>query len=191
MADFAEYICSLRCILLQKPVRRGGGAEEETFLAKMAGRHWKRPGGSSSSFILLLMVLLLMLQVRASTNTSEAVHEDEEDETEGMTEYEKVVSKTRILIANPAQGSNSTSSPRVFVNVHTPDVERFSEHFNNSYVCVQLDKQPYACWPIAFAVIKLANLQQGPHTVGTLHTLTSAPSLEPFFVLHLPYTMHY
>jgi len=108
----------------------------------------------------MLQLLLCHLMVAATPSGLTT-----EDENSDMMEFEEVVSKTKIAISSPAEGSISQSSPRIFVNVHTPDVDMFSRHFNDSYVCVQLDKQPYACWPISFAVIKLANLPTGPHSV--------------------------
>lgn len=82
-----------------------------------------------------------------------------------------VASKTQLVIAGPEEGQTVGPNPHVHVNLFTADTESFSRVFKDSYLCLRLDEQPYSCWPVSFARMKLAGLPEGPHEVRSLHAV--------------------
>lgn len=77
-----------------------------------------------------------------------------------------VVLNTTLVIAHPPEDGEVGSQFETHIQMVTTDVEKFSKVFNNSFICVQLDAMPYACWPVLTSRIRFADVPDGIHTVS-------------------------
>jgi hypothetical protein len=98
-----------------------------------------------------------------------------EDELPGATpgvgedeEYMQVANSTRLIISSPQEGAVVGENPDVFVSLVTEDTDRFSRAFKDAKVCLSLDDLPFACWPVGYARMRVAELPDGPHKVGSV-----------------------
>jgi hypothetical protein len=83
---------------------------------------------------------------------------------------EELAKVTQLLFQSPEEEAVVSQTFDVHITVATPDIDRFAQVFNTTYLCLRLDNLPFSCWPFSYARMKFADVLEGPHQVRIVMT---------------------